>query len=367
MTAPYVGIMVNDKMYSWIPSGTTKYEAIHYYIEAGKRYGVTPCFFRMQDCKEDGTVKAYVNENNRYVEKIIPTPTVIHNRAIYPTEKENVQLAAWEENGLRIFNRWNRYGKLKVHELLMLDDTLRPHLPGTFPATPAHITEMMRMYDEIIVKPDRSSVGRGVMKLKREPGGWVLIYPRTLSVNNKHFKQLRFRSALPRLLHKRLAGMSYIVQQCLPLATYRGRPFDMRVSVQRGAAGDWQVTGIIAKVAGKATFITNVAQGGTVHRLEHIIQEEYPQLNPDKVLADVCNFSLRAAKQMSARLPHLADLGMDIGITASGFPLFIECNGKDQRYGFREAGMMDEWKSTYFNPMAYAKYLLDHPDGTPPM
>ncbi len=45
MLPPYVGILVNDVMYAGIPLGKTKYERIDYYLEAGKKFGITPCFF----------------------------------------------------------------------------------------------------------------------------------------------------------------------------------------------------------------------------------------------------------------------------------------------------------------------------------
>ncbi|WP_376768681.1 YheC/YheD family protein [Paenibacillus foliorum] len=47
----------------------------------------------------------------------------------------------------------------------------------------------------------------------------------------------------------------------MPLATYEGRPFDLRISVQRDASGEWQLTGIVAKIASKKTLLTNIAQG----------------------------------------------------------------------------------------------------------
>lgn len=140
---------------------------------------------------------------------------------------------------------------------------------------------------------------------------------------------------------------------------FRGQPFDLRVSVQRGAMGQWQVTGIVAKVASKRCFLTNVAQGGTVYRLEPILIAEYPHLQPKAVIKGIEQFSLQVAEHLGNHLPHMADLGLDVGITIEGFPMLIECNGKDQRYSFREAGMLQEWKATYDNPMAYARYLLD--------
>ncbi|WKL03644.1 hypothetical protein Q0F98_09340 [Paenibacillus amylolyticus] len=44
----------------------------------------------------------------------------------------------------------------------------------------------------------------------------------------------------------------------------------------------------------------------------------------------------------------------------SGQIYFIECNGRDQRYGFRKAGMSEHWKATYSKPMAYGRLLLEH-------
>jgi hypothetical protein len=360
MEHPYLGVFVNDKMYSRIPKGDTKYEAIQYYLEAGRRYGLTPCFFRLQDMVPGAAyIKAYVPTPKGYEPRQIPAPKVIHNRAIYNTQKEFRRLEALEQTGTHIFNRWNRFGKLFVHNTLMKDASLRPHLPGTLPATVDNIKKMMALYDEIIIKPDRSSIGRGVMMLARTSGRWKLHYPQSLSVKNKTWRCIPFRSKLPSLLIKRLSAMDYIVQQRLPLATYRGRPFDMRVSVQRNATGQWQITGIVAKVAAASKFITNVAQGGKVHKLENILAEEYGHLQADTIFNSIADFSLRTANQLSQQLPHLADLGLDVGITSSGFPVYIECNGKDQRYSFREANMMEEWKSTYYNPVAYAKYLLD--------
>lgn len=361
MLPPYVGILVNDKLHCRIPTGKTKHERVDFYVEAGKRFGFTPCFFRIQDVKAGKShVKAYVKSaDGKFVMTTIPSPQVIHNRAIYPGIREFRKLQSWASEGKLLFNRWNRYGKLTIHNLLMTDPAFIPHLPRTCRATPANVKAMMELFDSIIVKPNKSSIGRGVMKLDRTQNGWSLEYPVTLSVRNKAWRTAKFSgSRLPLILRRRLLKGKYIVQQCLPLATYKGRPFDLRVSVQRGAAGEWQVTGYVAKVASKSCFLTNVAQGGKVHRLEDILQEEYPRLKQEKVIKKIYDFALRIASHLENSLPDLADLGLDIGISADGNPMFIECNGKDQRYSFREAGMLDEWKATYENPMAYAKYLL---------
>lgn len=362
MQPSYVGILINDKLYSRLSTGGTKYEAVDFYVEAGMKYGVTPCFFRIQDVRSGSpSIKAFVKENGRFIRKTIPMPLVIHNRAIYPGQRQQDELSSWVYSGTQLFNQWNRYGKLETHQLLMNDDSLRPHLPGTFEATEDNVNIMMKLYDKMIIKPDRSSVGRGVMLLERSGDSWKLTYPASLSIHNKKWLSLTFKGPrLPSLLKQRFRKMKYIVQQHLPLATYQGRPFDMRVSVQRDGTGDWQVTGLVVKVAATSRFLTNVAQGGSVHQLEPILADEYAHLPQDTVIQDIYRFSLRIASRLGTCLPHMADLGLDIGITAEGFPLFIECNGKDQRYSLREAGLLEEWRASFYNPIAYSKYLLDN-------
>jgi hypothetical protein len=65
------------------------------------------------------------------------------------------------------------------------------------------------------------------------------------------------------------------------------------------------------------------------------------------------------AKELEEHFPNLADMGLDIGITSDGFPMFIECNARDLRTGFRNADMHSAWKESYKTPIAYGKYLLE--------
>ncbi|NEW04418.1 YheC/YheD family protein [Paenibacillus sp. SYP-B3998] len=360
MVHPYVGILVNDSLYAGIPLGNTKYEAIHYYSEAGKVYGVTPCYFRIQDVLiETKRANAYVQLGNTYVRQWIDLPKIIHNRAVYLDQSAYDVLETWTQCGIVLFNRWNRYSKLHIHHILMKDAFIRPHLPCTYLATMSNMKMMMDTYDSLIIKPTNSSIGRGVMKMDRIASKWKLIYPATFKISNRIWRQIRFRKQIPLTLQRKIQNRAYIVQQRLPLATYDGRPFDLRVSVQRGASGEWGITGIVAKVASPKLFLTNFAQGGEIRTLSDILTTQYPLLDQESVYQQMTDFVLRVAKHLSMELPHLADIGLDIGITHDGFPLFIECNGKDQRYAFREAHLLEEWKCTYYNPIAYAKYLLD--------
>ncbi|WP_317890261.1 YheC/YheD family endospore coat-associated protein [Paenibacillus sabuli] len=351
----YVGILVNDSLYRGIPRGATGHEALGWYEEAGAAQQLTPCYFRLKDIQvRAGTVRAYVRQEGRYVRRRVRVPQVIHNRAIYFTRKARHKLSRLERSGRLVFNGWNRHSKLLIHQIMMENEALRPHLPATEALAPDHLRGMMDRYDSLILKPASSSIGRGVMKLEREDEGeWALTWR-----NKGRLVRHRIGAELPLSLMRKLQARRYVVQQRLPLALLSGRPFDLRVSVQRAGDGAWTVTGIVAKVAAPDAFVTNVAQGGSVRQLDAVMAD-LAEADLEQTRIAIEQFALRAAEHLSSRLPHLADVGFDIGLTETGFPMFIECNGRDQRYSFQKGGMPAEWRATFANPIAYARYLLD--------
>ncbi|MFD2612350.1 YheC/YheD family protein [Paenibacillus gansuensis] len=355
-----IGILVNQSLYKRIPAGKTGHEMLSFYEEAAKEHGLQPAFISLENGMSrngmNGMVRAYVRVNGNYVQQTIPVPKVIHNRALYFQPSMHKRMEKLRTRGTVVYNQRNRYGKMQIHRLLLLNEELRPHVPVSYVAGVEAIRSMMKTNRELIIKPNNSSIGRGVMKLQSTARGWKLSYP--VHRNSSQTRSIYLKGKLPLLLRRRIRRETYLVQQCIPLAAYQGRPFDLRVSVQRNRSGIWQVTGIIGKVAAKQKFVTNVAKGGSVQPLNELLSG-YPELQPDQVRWQIESLSLRIAEHLSLHLPQLADIGLDIGITETGFPMFIECNGRDQRYSFGEGNLMDEWKATYANPIAYGKFLME--------
>ena len=355
-----IGILFNSSMLFRLTRGRSQHESIHNYEEAACRHHLQPVYFRLEDINlRTMMVRAYVRKGSHYIRRRIPLPQVIHNRAIYKNSSLQAKLRTLTSRPVQIFNQVNRYGKLKIHEILMQDSCLAPHLPETMMATINHIPQMMSRHHSLILKPDNSSVGKGIMKIERTEYGWQAEY----SIRTKKGKRVWRRSTgsgerLPQAVRTQLNTKKYLVQETLPLASYQGRPFDLRVSVQRDGSGTWQVTGIVGKVAPSHTFVTNVAQGGHVVPFEQIAASTYPEIPFSFLTERITAFALRVADRLSSTLPHMADLGLDIGLSSDGTPLFIECNGRDQRYSFLEAKLTETWKATYENPIAYGACLL---------
>ncbi|MWV46862.1 YheC/YheD family protein [Paenibacillus sp. HJL G12] len=354
----YVGILLNAAMHRGIPHGRTGQESLANYEEAARIYGLIPCYIRLQDINiGSGQCTGYVLSEETYKPIRLPIPRIIHNRAIYLDAGSQHKINSLIGQGYVIFNAFNRYGKDEIHQLLQKDPLLSPHLPETRNATSSSIAEMMRHYDDIIMKPCAGSIGRGILRLHNSGSGWKLTY--SPSGRSRGWRTVALRQKmLPAILQRRVAAIPYLVQERIPLAEYRGRPYDLRISVQRGIDGHWSITGMYAKAASSRTFVSNVAQGGKAMSVETVLSESLPNLSSDKIMADVRKLALRIAERLEFHLPYAADFGLDIGLSTSGKPYFIECNGRDQRYGFCKAGLKELWMETYRQPMAYARYLL---------
>ncbi|PDO09703.1 MAG: hypothetical protein BLM47_11090 [Candidatus Reconcilbacillus cellulovorans] len=359
MNGPYVGILLDSRVYRGIPKGKTGHEVLELYEKAAERYGVVPCYLRLDDLRpEVRAVKTYVRgRQGRYRRVAVPLPSVVHNRAATGSAQARRKLKRLASSGIILFNPKNGFGKWNVYRMLSKNASLAPHLPETHPATNASLRDMIRRHDSLILKPNRGSLGVGVVRLDavdRAAGRW-----RASIAYGRRRIAIPFCSdgRLPGAVRQKIVRAFYLVQQRIPLAEPEGRPFDVRVSVQRGDDGAWRVTGVVGKWAAPGSYLTNVAQGAQVSSLDALLSKCRFD-DPVAVERSVHALALSVAEQLGAEVPHLADLGLDIGVTKDGFPMLIECNTRDLRYSFKLAGMDREFTASYAHPIGYAAYLL---------
>ncbi|XXM72969.1 YheC/YheD family protein [Lysinibacillus sphaericus] len=352
----YLGIMVGPAVFRGIPMGRRSFEHLPFYEEAGEIYGVIPCYFRFEDIDPDEEfVDAYVkSKEGGYQLETIPKPAVIHNRVFTGKPEQRKKMMELKEEGIIFFNEHNRFRKLKVNKILLKEPSLHPHVPETLRASEENVKRMMKKHRELIIKPDSGTLGIGIAKLsKMEGGDWEMTWREKDTLKTECFS----KTFSPRL-RDLLAGRNMIIQERIPLAESKGRIFDLRVSVQKNWKGDWQLTGIVGKVAKKGWYLTNVARGSSCVPFDELMKG-LPHLEEETVYKRVKALTIGAAMQLEKKLPCLADLGFDIGIRDDGFPMIIECNCRELRYAFRNAGMMEEWKNTHMSPVGYGRYLMD--------
>lgn len=352
MNTPTVGILVSGLIYSGIKNNRSYLEEVGFYEEACMQYGLCPCIFRIKDISlETGQINALVKgDMGKYELKVITIPKVIHNRGLYFRKNLKIKLKKLQKMGVIIFNDRNRYGKWDVHEILMKNEELRPHLPETKRASSLNITDMLEKHKQLMIKPNSGSLGSGVVMVeKKDSELWEVYYNQ---------KREAFANDWPEIIRKKVLNKNYIIQERIQLAQFQGNPFDLRVSVQKNGLGEWQVTGVVGKVAKKGNYVTNAAKGGSCKTLTELLSN-YSDWDFNEVYQAIEDLSIKAVTELNKYFPNLADVGLDIGLTNEGFPMFIECNGRAFRILFEKAQMYEVWKATYITPISYARYLID--------
>ncbi|MCM3655466.1 YheC/YheD family protein [Metabacillus litoralis] len=362
MSIEGVGIIVPSSVYQQIPQLSGNLKSMFGIMEkAAAENNLILYFISLTNLSpEKKIVEAFVNTSNGYQIMKVPRPQVIYSRILDKSKVVRWRINALSRAGVTIFNIPNYdVEKNKIHQLLLQDAWISKHLPYTEVLTKQNLRIMMNKYESLILKQNYGERGIGAMKIDQRKDGWALTY-KTPGMNE--YKELKFTNELPNIIQYHIAKGDYIIQERIPLATYNGNPFDMRVAVQKDGSGKFKVTGIMCKVAKENNFLTNGYQGGKTYRLDDIYEQSIPSIPLYELQQHISVFALKIAHFLEQFFPHLADLGFDICVTADGTPYFIECNFISDYVGglFYEQGLLhDEWSAVFTTPLDYARYLLD--------
>ncbi len=235
-------------------------------------------------------------------------------------------------------------GKLTKHRLLAKKADLVSSLPITRSMTEGNFNSMLARYKKIIVKPSGGKGGDGVMSISAlENKKYRVHYGRTQRTLSDISKTYSFVKAQTK-------GRPHIVQRKIPLAKVNGRPFDVRVMVQRNRQSKWVITGKLAKIAGAGYIITNVARSkGRVSPLSTAIRNSNIRgISLRRIQGRINQTSLKAVKQIQ-KYYRIRTVGLDIGLDHKGKVWIIEANFAPARFLFRK--LKD--KSMYRRIIAY--------------
>lgn len=212
-------------------------------------------------------------------------------------------------------SKWWKYVHLTKHPELL------PTLPDTRTLSRTRFGDFLDRYGEVIVKPTGGWGGAGVKSVSAVGGERYEVH------SGKKRRTIRGLSSTYAYVRGGTSGRKLIVQRKIPLARVNGRPFDVRVMVQRKPGKDWTVTGKLAKIAGAGYIVTNVARsGGKVVSLSAAVRDS--NISPaarEGLEQRIDRIALQAASQLR-KYYRIDTVGLDIGIDAAGKIWIIEPN-----------------------------------------
>ena len=280
----------------------------------------------------------YSEDTQTWEEKLFPLPNVVYNRIplredeLQPAVKKKIN-ALMKHPNIHLFNP-SFFNKWNLFEWLNLSRTTKPFIPATRRlVTPVALGRMLRKHSFLYLKPVSGKAGVGIMTIKLQPEKTM---PYRLKYQEKK-KSVTYRCAnLAKLwlrIKKQSTGEAYIAQQGIELASYQTRPFDLRALLQKNQRGQWDITGIGARLAGTASITTHVPRGGSIEDPEKLLVQFFGPEQARKIYIQVRNNALLIAKQIERGSgSRLGEMSMDLGVDINGQVWFFEANSKPMKF-----------------------------------
>ncbi|MFO7247041.1 MAG: YheC/YheD family protein [Thermaerobacter sp.] len=248
--------------------------------------------------------------------------------------------------------------KWQVYRRLLRDRSLRDLLPPTAPyRDPAQLARRLARWGSLVIKPRAGMKGRGLWFVSPTRDGLVI---RSSTGGARRLP----RGGLAGWARAHLRGR-LLLQPELHLRDGRGRPFDLRVLVQRDGRGHLAVTGSAVRVGRAGTRVANLHRGGTAMTLEDA-QARLPglaaaaaQLPGGSLAAAAHDAALRVTAALERRWGRFAELGIDLGFDLRrGRLFFLEANTRPGRMVFRISGNHRSRVLSIQRPLEYARYVV---------
>ena len=219
------------------------------------------------------------------------------------------------------WDKWNKY------LTLIQNKELEKHLPETMRfSTEKELWDFTDKYPSVILKPIMGSRGRNIFKVSAlESDKFEIHYLNsTMEFIGRYYTYSYFKK-------KKAPRRTYLAQRYISLANIQGRPFDIRVIVQKQKnSNNWVVTGKVAKLAGQGFFVTNnqLSSGSVLPVVEAIKASNIHKAdgNGEKLVSELERIALLATKTLEPLYKGHPIYGFDMGIDSDGHIWIIEAN-----------------------------------------
>lgn len=220
--------------------------------------------------------------------------------------------------------------KLAKTKMMMQVDELRKFIPVTYSLSQANLKKLLTEHKMVYVKPDLGKGGVGVIRVEeRGPGDY------SLRKGTRTFRYASLTSLYHGILHHKRTGR-YLVQKGIKLLSYKGRSFDIRVMVQKNPKGEWEVTGVIGRLAHQGKIVTNYHSGGTPIAYSRLMKNYLNTSEQEQHLERLKALGLSAAHFLKKKYPGIKELGLDIGVDSSMYPWILEVNTLPNPFIFKK-------------------------------
>ena len=310
-------------------------------IETGKTMGVHVVVVTTRDLYPDRDrviAYDYDSDTKQWKPRWFPLPHVIYNRIPFREDEQQPEvrqliLACLRHPQIQLYNPYF-FNKWELFHWLNRSAITRPYIPYTRKySKKTRLLPLLKRFPYLYLKPQSGKAGRGIMRLRRKVSAK---WPYQLSIQESkksqtlHFARL---ADMRKHLEKLIGDEAYIIQQGIRLTKVNGRPFDLRILIQKNKRGKWKVTGIGARMAGEESITTHVPRGGTIEDPRKLLTASFGNTATKSLLRRVAAATVRMARQIERGCGNpLGEMSIDLGVDVNGKLWFFEANSKPMKF-----------------------------------
>jgi len=310
-------------------------------IRAGREHGFLVYVLTVKHLslkRDQLTGYTHHESTDTWLQQQFPFPDLIYNRIpqredeLQPRTKRKIA-ACLRSSRVQLFNP-KFFNKWSLFKWLRESRMTRPYIPMTRRLlTKDSLRVMLREYRYLYLKPVSGKAGQGIMTIKVQSDKSL---PYTLKVQSDK-KSITHSSATIQQLWLRVkkesGGERYIAQQGIRLASFNDRRFDLRALVQKNKRGQWDLSGLGARVAGSLSITTHVPRGGSIEDPEKLLISAFGLDEARRLLGKTRSTALVLARQIERSSGYnLAEMSMDLGVDKTGGLWFFEANAKPMKF-----------------------------------
>lgn len=216
---------------------------------------------------------------------------------------------------LSVKNKWTKT------KWLLSDSGLRRFVPETKPFTRNSLNGMTARYKMVYFKPTTGTGGGGIARIDRTGAGKFRVKKdaRTFEASST--------ASLFGLLQKIARGRSYLLQKGIYLQSSGGRPFDLRMTMQKAEGSRWVPSTMFVKLGKRNKVVTNYHQGGKLELVGQTLSRAgYSPAQIEHYKRRLKELGMQTARCFDRRSPRFRELGLDVALDRNGRLWILEVN-----------------------------------------
>lgn len=211
--------------------------------------------------------------------------------------------------------------KWKKTKWLLSDRALRRYVPETKPFSRTSLNRMIRRYRMMYFKPTGGTGGNGIARIERASPRKFRVRKGMRTVNLASVGSLYGR--LKKIARRR----SYLLQRGIYLKKSGGRPFDIRVTLQKARKGHWVPTVMFVKLGKPGKVVTNYHSGGKLALVGPTLRRAgFASSRIGRYKRQLKVLGMRTARCFNRRSSRFKELGLDVALDRDGRLWILEVN-----------------------------------------